>query len=357
MATITLGGRVIGAGQRPYIMAEIGVNHGGSLELAHRLIRLAKQGGADAAKFQTYKAEKLASRHSPAYWDTRKEPTTSQFQLFQKFDAFGPDEYRQLAAWCREEGIDFVSTPFDLDAVAFLDPLVPFHKIASADVTNVPLLRAVAATGKPIVMSTGAATMGEVDSALHTLSAAGAVDIALLHCVLNYPTENHLAHLGMISGLRRAYPDRVIGYSDHTIPDEPMTSLTTAVILGATILEKHFTHDRTLQGNDHYHAMDVNDLSSVVARLELIQSLTGPDEHKRPLLSEEPARQHARRSIVVARAVKAGQVLSPDDLTCKRPGSGVSPQHWDEVIGLRAARDLAPDDVLQWRDLSTGPAA
>ena len=176
MPEIRLGSRRVNESSRPYVIAEIGVNHGGSLDLAKRLIDLAKEGGADAAKFQTYKAETLASRHSPAYWDLTKEPTTSQFQLFKKYDSFGPDDYRALAAHCRDAGIDFVSTPFDSEAVELLDPLMPFFKIASADLTNTPLLRQVASRGKPVVLSTGASTMEEVRQAVETLQAAGSSD-------------------------------------------------------------------------------------------------------------------------------------------------------------------------------------
>ncbi|NDE21064.1 MAG: hypothetical protein EBZ98_05350, partial [Actinobacteria bacterium] len=161
--------------------------HEGSLELAKRLVELAKEGGADAAKFQTYKADTLASRHSPAYWDTTKEPTLSQFELFKKYDAFGPAEYQALAEHSKQVGIDFVSTPFDDAAVDLLAPLVPFFKVASADLTNTPLLRRVARTKKPVVLSVGASTIEEIDGALTTLRAAGARDIALLHCILNYP--------------------------------------------------------------------------------------------------------------------------------------------------------------------------
>jgi N-acetylneuraminate synthase len=155
----------------------------------------------------------------------------------------------------------------------------------------------------------------------------------------------------MITGLRRAYPDLVIGYSDHTVPDEPMTALTTAFLLGAQVLEKHFTHDRTLPGNDHYHAMDVDDLRRLNARLDDVVALLGSETHKRPLESETLARQHARRSIVVAQPLVAGQIITSADITCKRPASGVSPLHWDEVIGRRVSRDLESDAVLSWADL------
>lgn len=349
---VTLGSRVIAPTSRPYVIAEIGVNHEGSMAQAKRLIELAKEGGADAAKFQTYKADTLASRNSPAYWDTSKEPTESQHQLFRKYDQFGATEYMELAAHCRKVGIEFVSTPFDDAAVEFLDPLMAFYKVASADLTNVPFLRKVAAKGKPVVLSTGASTLGEIDMAIDALESAGCGDIILLHCVLNYPTPDAMAHLAMITGLRRAYPTRLIGYSDHTVPDPFMTSLVTATLLGSVVIEKHFTHDKTLPGNDHYHAMDVDDLRRYMARMDQVFQLLGPSDHKAPIPTEMVSRLNARRSIVLARDVTAGHKLSTTDLTYKRPGVGVSPQHWDSIIGRTTARTLKADHILQWADLA-----
>jgi N-acetylneuraminate synthase len=336
------------------VIAEIGVNHEGKLDLAKKLIDLAKAGGADAAKFQTYKADRIASRHSPAYWDLSKEPTTSQHKLFQKYDAFGPAEYRALAEHCDGAEIDFVSTPFDSSAVELLDPLMPFFKIASADLTNVPLLRQVAETGKPVVLSTGASTSDEVRAAVAILRSAGCRELSLLHCVLNYPTADENAHLGMITGLRAEYPDLVIGYSDHTVPDAAMTALTTSYLLGARVIEKHFTHDKTLPGNDHYHAMDVHDLSVFREAIRKIDLMIGDSSAKEPLESEEIARQNARRSIVLDADAARGTILTESMLTYKRPGTGVSPVYWDSVIGRRTARDLSRDDVLQWTDLEGG---
>lgn len=353
MKSLKLGNRRVESGGKPYVIAEIGVNHEGSLDRAKRLVDLVKEGGADAAKFQSYKASTLASKNSPAYWDTTKEATLSQFTLFQKYDRFGPDDYIALAEHCRKVGLDFVSTPFDDDAVDFLDPLMPFYKIASADLTNIPFLRKIAAKRKPVVLSTGASTLGEVDIAVDALEKAGCKDIALLHCILNYPTENANAHLRMIKGLQRAYPDCLIGYSDHTLPDETMTSLVTAWLLGAVILEKHFTHDKSLPGNDHYHAMDVADLKRFMDRVEQVDSLLGPSEHKFPIPTEEISRRNARRSIVLTRDLPAGHALAPTDLTYKRPGTGVSPLYWDEVIGRRTGVALKEDDVLRWEDLAT----
>ena len=352
MTNLRLGKRLLNNKSEPYIIAEIGVNHEGSLTQAKKLIELAHQGGADAAKFQSYKADTLASKQSPAYWDTSKEPTTSQHQLFQKYDSFEPEDYVALAHHCQQVGIEFLSTPFDDAAIEFLDPLVPFFKIASADLTNLPFLRKIAQKGKPVVLSTGAATLAEIDLAVETLETSGCEDIALLHCILNYPTENTNAHLGMIKGLQRAYPTKLIGYSDHTLPDNAMTSLVTAHLLGAVVLEKHFTHDKTLPGNDHYHAMDVNDLARFVELSDQVHTLLGDSDHKAPIPTESISRLNARRSIVLTQSLSAGHQLTEADLTYKRPGTGVSPLHWDQVIGQTLVRDLAEDHVLQWLDIA-----
>ena len=348
---IRLGSRTIDRNSEPYVIAEIGVNHEGSLETAKRLVELAKEGGADAAKFQTYKAETLASRHSPAYWDTSKESTLSQYELFKKYDSFGPAEYRALADHCRRVGIDFVSTPFDDEAVDLLAPLVPFFKVASADLTNTPLLRRVARLKKPIVLSVGASTTLEIDGALRTLREAGTTDVALLHCILNYPTEDKNANLWMLGDLAVKYPDCVIGYSDHTVPKTGLPSLVAAWLLGAVILEKHFTHDTSLPGNDHYHAMTSSHLRQFRDEVARVSPLLGT-RTKQPLASEEIARKNARRSIVVARDLPAGHRVEEADITYKRPGTGISPLSWDAVIGRTTSRALAADDVLQWSDLS-----
>lgn len=351
MTALTLGSRTLRTGGRPYVIAEIGVNHGGEFGLAMKLIDLAKQGGADAAKFQSYKAARIASKHSPAYWDVAKESTRSQYELFKKYDKFGAAEYEALARHCDEVGIDFLSTPFDADAVDFLEPMVPFYKIASADITNVPLLRQVAGKGKPVVLSTGASTLGEIDMAVATLTEAGCADLVLMQCILNYPCPNENAHLNMIDGLKRAYPQRLIGYSDHTLPDERMLILSAAWLKGAVVLEKHFTHDKTLPGNDHYHAMDVHDLKRFQENVALLSAVLG-DSHKHPLPDEAPAREHARRSIVVERHIKSGQVITAGDITYKRPGHGVSPLFWDQVVGRVTTRELEEDHVLLWKDIT-----
>lgn len=351
MPQVRLGSRLLAPGGKPYVIAEIGVNHGGDLGLAKRLVRLAAEGGASAAKFQSYKADRIASKHSPAYWDTTKEPTESQFELFRKYDKFGAGEFRALADCCGDAQIDFISTPFDAEAVEFLDPLVPFFKVASADLNNVPLLRQIASKRKPVVLSTGASNLDEIGTAVAILNQSGAKDVVLLHCVLNYPCANRNAHINMIKGLQRAFPANVVGYSDHTLPDERMLVLTAAWLSGALVLEKHFTHDKMLPGNDHYHAMDVDDLKKLAENIELLGDVLG-EENKTALAAEALAREHARRSIVIDRTLKAGHVITERDVTCKRPAHGISPASWDQVIGRRIRRDLDEDHVLQWDDLT-----
>ena len=333
----------------PYIIAEIGVNHEGDMELAKRLIKEAKDGGAHAAKFQSYKANKIASKNSPAYWDQSKEPTDSQFKLFQKYDGFGEAEYIELARYCQEVDIDFMSTPFDLDAVDFLDNLMPAFKIASADITNVPLIRKCASKGKPLIMSTGAATLPEIEFALTTAKKAGATQISLLHCVLNYPTPEKNAELDAIDLLAKTFPEVVIGYSDHVCPDQTISALEVATLKGAQILEKHFTHDKSLPGNDHYHAMNKEDLSKFVSKINTYRLLCGVGQKE--VAAENNARLHARRSIVALGNIKQGDVFSSDNLICKRPAHGISPIHWDDIIGKVATSEIKDDELIKWSDV------
>jgi N-acetylneuraminate synthase len=349
---IKFGDRAVGKSDLPYVIAEIGVNHEGSLATAKLLIESAKRGGADAAKFQTYKAGLIASKFSPSYWDTSKEPTTSQYELFTKYDSFGEAEYKELAQHCKKHEIEFVSTPFDLGAVDMLNPLVRYFKIASADITNPPLLKKVAETRKPVILSTGASNIGEIDAALAILRSAGASEICLMHCILNYPTRNENAHLGMLIDLRNRYPELLLGYSDHTLPNEQMTSLVSAHLLGAVVLEKHFTLDKTLPGNDHYHAMDERDLARFQVNVKKVHELLGPTQLKAPIATEEISRLNARRSIVLTRNLKSGQKITQEDLVAKRPGTGISPMSWDDVIGKSVIRDLPEDHILTWDDLT-----
>ncbi|MDR2850902.1 MAG: N-acetylneuraminate synthase family protein [Desulfovibrio sp.] len=333
----------------PFMIAEAGVNHEGNMDTARRLIDEAAEGGADAIKFQTYKAATLASKNSPAYWDTSKEPTQSQYELFRKHDSFWKNDYEALKKHCESAGIAFLSTPFDIESARFLNDLMEAFKISSSDITNKPFIRILCDFKKPILLSTGAAHLHEIAEAVGWIEEKGN-KLALLHCVLNYPTADENANLGMICALRQHFPQHVIGYSDHTLPDDDMRILTIATLLGARVLEKHFSHDKSLPGNDHYHAMDRHDLKHFYAGLAAVLASLG-SWRITALPEEEPARRHARRSLVTARAVPAGKILSPKDLTWKRPAHGISPRHYDEVLVMRARRTLPEDTALVWSDL------
>jgi sialic acid synthase SpsE len=329
----------------PCVIAEAGVNHEGSMEIAKRLIDEAKEGGADGIKFQTYRADTIASRHSPAYWDTRKEPTTSQHELFRKYDRFWKGEFEELKAYCDAAEIEFLSTPFDLESAHFLNDLMDVFKISSSDITNRPFIDYICQFGKPVILSTGASRMEEVEEAVEWIE-NHENPLALLHCVLNYPTDEVNANLGMMLHLKERYPDKAVGYSDHTTPGD-LKVLEVAALLGAEIIEKHFTHDKTLPGNDHYHAMDKTDLARFRERLERIYGILG-DFDKHPLQTEEPARRNARRSLVAARHIPEGTILEHGDLTWKRPAHGISPKFLHEVLGRKAKRSIEKDELLQW---------
>ena len=330
---------------RPYIIAEVGVNHEGSMELAKRLINEAKEGGADAVKFQSYKANTLASKDSPAYWDTRKEPTTSQYELFKKYDSFGVDEMRELKDYCDKVDIEFMSTPFDIESADFLDEMMDVYKVSSSDLTNKPFIEYICKYNKPIILSTGASSLHEIQEAVSWIEKYGN-PLALLHCVLNYPTPDRNANLGMILDLKEKFPDKIIGYSDHTLPRD-MKVCEMATILGSVIIEKHFTHNKTLQGNDHYHAMNKEDLKLFRENLERTFEILGSFNVK-ALEDEESARKNARRSLVALRDIQRGKVIELEDLTFKRPAHGVSPKFIDEVVGSVALIDIKDDDVIKW---------
>jgi len=329
----------------PYIIAEAGVNHEGDMDLARRLIDDAAEGGAHAIKFQTYKAETIASKDSPAYWDITKEPTDSQFKLFQKYDKFWKREYEQLKVYCGQAGIEFMSTPFDVESANFLNDMMDVFKISSSDITNKPFIEYLCDFGKPIILSTGASYMHEIQQSVEWIDAKK-VSVALLHCILNYPTDDENAHLGMIKDLQRKFPNKLVGYSDHTLPND-MKVMEMATLLGSAIIEKHFTHDKTLPGNDHYHAMDKDDLKNFHAQMERVMSILG-DQNKYPLETETPARSNARRSLVAVCEIQEGTTITREHLTWKRPAHGVSPRDVMEVIGSVAQQTINEDDVLKW---------
>jgi N-acetylneuraminate synthase len=330
--------------KKPFMIAEAGVNHEGSMDLAKRLIEEAAEGGAHAIKFQTYKAETIASKDSPSYWDTTKESTKSQFELFKKYDKFWKGEYEALKKCCDEFDIEFLSTPFDVTSADFLNDLMDVYKISSSDLNNLPFVEYLCQKNKPILLSTGASYLWETQRTVELIDKHN-LPLCLMHCVLNYPTLNENANLGMIKDLQKHFPTKIIGYSDHTLPEE-MQVCVNATLLGAEIIEKHFTHDKTLPGNDHYHAMDKKDLIVYNNKIDELFNVLGSFE-KAPLPTEFISRQNARRSLVAKRNIPKGVTISMDDLTWKRPASGISPSEIDLLIGKKSNTDIEEDSVLK----------
>lgn len=331
---------------KPYIIAELGVNHECSINIAKRMVVEAKKGGANAVKFQAYKAEKIASKNSPAYWDIKKENTKNQYDLFKKYDRFNENDFKLLSKFCKKNKIDFLCTPFDLEYVDILNPLVSAFKISSSDITNKPLIEKICKYKKPIILSTGASSLNEI------LEAKKWIDryknkLIIMHCVLNYPTLNKNANIGAIKSLSELFPDNIIGYSDHTVPDKQMNNIVIAWLLGANIIEKHFTYNKKKSGNDHYHSMDMEDLKILNKRINQIIELIGNSKiHYQP--SEEISRKNARRSIYTKNKIFKGQVIKNEDLICKRPCYGIKPKFLKNLIGKKINKNLNSDQPLKW---------
>lgn len=335
------------------LIAEIGVNYYdiakklkiSNIDAAKFMIKKAKDAGIHAVKFQTYKAGTLTVKNSPSYWDTSEEPTTSQYELFKKFDSFGYDEYKQLSDYCNEINIEFLSTAFDIESADYLFELMNVYKISSSDLNNLPFIEYQAKKNKPIILSVGASTLEEIEKSVVTIKKYNDKKITLMHCVLEYPTIYEHANLNKIISLKKHFPETVTGYSDHTKPDVKLDIIKTAYNLGAVVIEKHFTLDKTIVGNDHYHAMDFNDAENIIKSIESIDKIRGSYEINYTA-AEEISRKNARRSLVITVGVKAGEKITKEMITFKRPGTGIPPSEIHTVIGKKAAKDIAADSIL-----------
>ncbi len=332
------------------IIAEAGVNHNGNFEMAQQMIYAAKEAGADYVKFQTAIPELVISTFAPKA-EYQKETTggeESQLEMCRRIH-LPLSAYAELARICREVGIGFMSTPFDLpsiDCLASLD--MDYWKIPSGEITNLPYLRKIGALGGKIIMSTGMSTLEEVKNAVRVLVESGtpSENIYLLHCTTQYPAPPRSVNLLAMNELR--LPGIAgVGYSDHT---EGIEISLAAVAAGAQIIEKHFTLDRNLPGPDHKTSLEPAELAELVHGVRKVDLAMG-DGHKHVADDEAPNVDIARKSIVAARAIKAGEVFSEENITTKRPGSGINPMLWDSVIGLQAERDFAPDELISVKKL------
>jgi N-acetylneuraminate synthase len=339
-----LGGTAIGSGARVFVIAEAGVNHNGDVRMATRLVDAAVKAGADAVKFQTFSAGRLTVSTAPLakYQKGGRSRARNQRQLLEKLEL---DEaaHRRLKAHCRKRGIGFLSTPFDEASADFLESLgVAAFKVSSGDLTNVLLLEHVAAKGRPVILSTGMASLGEVERAVGLFRKFPRTPLALLHCVSNYPADPADANLLAIPALRAAFGVPV-GWSDHT---EGTATAIAAVALGASIIEKHITLDRGLPGPDHKASMEPADFRRYVADIRMTERSLG-DGEKRPAKSERDTARVARRSLVAARDIRAGETFDRDMIAALRPGTGLAPYCIDHFLGRRAARNIRRHALLE----------
>lgn len=328
-----------------FIIAEAGVNHNGSLKQAKEMVIKAREAGADAIKFQTFKSEKLVSTFSQkAAYQIKNTGSAdeSQLEMVKKLE-LSFDDFRDLQVFSKEKGIQFLSTPFDLESIDFLNQLeMPFWKLPSGEVTNYPYLVKIAQTHKDIVMSTGMCTLDEIGEALAALRENGAGKIALLHCNTEYPTPMEDVNLKAMETLRKEF-DTPIGYSDHTKGIEVPIA---AVAMGAAIIEKHFTLDRNMEGPDHKASLEPSELKAMVQAIRNIEKAIGTGD-KKPTPSEIKNIEIVRKSIVANCEIHKGEIFSTENITTKRPGSGISPMKWSMVIGKKAVRDFHKDELIE----------
>lgn len=329
---------------RVVIIAEAGVNHNGSLELAKRLAEQARNAGADYVKFQTFKAEKLVTldARKADYQIENTGHADSQFDMLKKLE-LTYDDFRELKQYCDKIGISFLSTPFDSDSMDFLGELgIDFFKIPSGEVTNLPYLERIAAAGLPVVLSTGMCTVEEIEAAVNILKNKSCKDISILHCTTEYPAPVEECNLNVIETLKRRFNVRV-GYSDHT---EGILVPVVAVARGARIIEKHFTLDRNMEGPDHRASIEPQELKEMVEKIRLVEKILGSDE-KKPTESEIRNIGVARKSIVAKCDIHEGDMFSVENIDVKRPGTGISPMQWYDVLGRRAKRNFKRDEMIE----------
>lgn len=326
-----------------FIIAEAGVNHNGSLDNAKRMVECAAEAGADAIKFQTFKAETLVCKNAQKA-EYQKEATgneESQFEMLKKLE-LTEEEYEELKRYCGEKHIMFLSTPFDLDSLRYLNEIgIEIIKIPSGEITNYPYLREIGKLRKPIIMSTGMSTMAEVEEAVEVLQINGARDITLLHCNTQYPTPYGDVNLRAMLALKDKFHTEV-GYSDHTLGVEVPIA---ATAMGATVIEKHFTLNRGMEGPDHKASLEPDELKCMIRSIRNVEQAMGTGI-KEPTNSEYKNILVARKSIVARKQIQAGEIFTEENITTKRPGDGMSPMRWNEVIGKTASREYGVDEKI-----------
>jgi N,N'-diacetyllegionaminate synthase len=330
---------------KTFIIAEAGINHNGSIDLAKQMIDVALEAGADAVKFQTFKAENLVSKNAPKadYQKVSTGGSESQFDMIKNLE-LDADAHRELIAHCRQKNIQFLSTPFDLESIDLLNKLgLEIFKIPSGEITNLPYLRKIGRLKKEIILSTGMADLGEIEDALDVLTGVGTAlkNLTVLHCNTEYPTPFEDVNLNAMQTIAAAFNVKV-GYSDHTLGIEIPIA---AVAMGATIIEKHFTLDKNMEGPDHKASLEPDELKAMICAIRNIEKARGSGI-KKPSPSELKNKPIVRKSIVAACDIKKGEVFTEKNLTIKRLGTGISPMRWDEIVGKTSTKDYHEDDLI-----------
>jgi len=342
---VKIANRLIGEGEPCFIIAEAGVNHNGDINLAKKLIHVAKDAGADAVKFQSFKAENVVTKKAPKakYQEQTTGFAESQYEMIKKLE-LSAGSFEELVLHTRKDGIIFLSTPFDNESVDLLDGLgVRAFKIASGEITNFPLIRYIAKKGKPVILSTGMSTLGEINEALQVIQSEGIKDIVLLHCVTAYPAKVEDVNLNAMETLRCEFK-LPVGLSDHTIG---ITMPIAAVALSACVIEKHFTLDKNLPGPDHRASLEPEELKHMVQAIRDVEKALGGGI-KRPTKEERENKKAARRSIVARVDIPEGAIIAGEMLAIKRPGIGIEPKHVERIVGAIAKANIRKDDRITW---------
>lgn len=341
---VKIGNRLVGEGEPCFIIAEAGVNHNGDINLAKKLIDVAKGTGADAVKFQTFKAENVVTQNAEKAEYQKTTEEESQYRMLKKLELTGED-FKELSDYGKKNGILFLSSPFDKESVDLLCELdVPAFKVGSGEITDFPLLRYIAKKEKPIILSTGMSTLGEVEEALNVIRGEGVEDVILLHCVSNYPARIEDVNLRAMETLKRAFKIPV-GFSDHT---HGIIVPIAAVTLGACVIEKHFTLNRNLPGPDHKASLEPDELKEMVKAIRDLEKSLG-NGVKRTTKDEEEIKKIARRSVIAKIDISEGTVIREDMLDVKRPGTGIEPKYFDFIVGMRAKKDIKKGDIVTWK--------
>lgn len=348
MKTVRLHDRLVGDGEACFIIAEAGVNHNGDVTIAQRLIEAAKATHADAIKFQTFKTERMITQGTPkARYQEETTGKGSQYEMVKKLE-LSDNEFRTISRYAKEKGIMFLSTPFDMESVDLLEELdVPGFKVGSGDLTNLPLLEYIARKDRPMLVSTGMATLAEVTEAVTTIKDAGNHQIILLHCTSNYPARIEDCNLRAMDTLRNEY-DVPVGYSDHTLG---ITIPIAAVAMGACVIEKHFTLDNNQPGPDHRASLESDELKEMVTRIRMIEKALGSKE-KKPTESENEIKKIARKSVVSGIDIPQGTTITREMLAFKRPGTGLEPKFVNEIIGKKSKKDIKCNELITFDKVS-----